>query len=84
MATIVPATTAPAQSIGQTTVNRMQDPRIPIGGVATATGTVAQGSQDLATGAGQVGATSPTATATQGTAAQATAYDPQLLIQTKT
>ena len=56
----------------------MQDPRIPIGGVATATGTVAQGSQDLATGAGQVGATSPTATATQGTVAQATAYDPRV------
>ena len=67
------ATTAPAQSIGQTTVNRMQDPRIPIGGVATATGTVAQGSQDLATGAGQVGATSPTATATQGAVQQAMA-----------
>ena len=64
-------------SIGQTTVNRMQGPALPIGGVATATGTVAQGSQDLATGAGQVGATSPTATATQGTAAQATAYDPR-------
>ena len=70
-------TTAPAQSIGQTTVNRMQDPRIPIGGVATATGTVAQTSQDLAAGAGQVGTTSPTATATQGTATQATAYDPR-------
>ena len=55
----------------------MQGPALPIGGVATATGTVAQGSQDLATGAGQVGATSPTATATQGTAAQATAYDPR-------
>ena len=64
-------------SIGQTTVNRMQGPALPIGGVATATGTVAQGSQDLATGAGQVGATSPTATATQGTATQATAYDPR-------
>jgi len=64
-------------SIGQTTVNRMQDPRIPVGGIATATGTVAQTSQDLAAGAGQVGATSPTATATQGTAAQATAYDPR-------
>ena len=80
--TTTPATTtAPAQSIGQTTVNRMQDPRIPIGGVATATGTVAQGSQDLAAGAGQVGATSPTATATQGTVAQATAYDPRNELQ---
>ena len=64
-------------SIGQTTVNRMQGPALPIGGVATATGTVAQTSQDLAAGAGQVGATSPTATATQGTVAQATAYDPR-------
>ena len=65
-------------SIGQTTVNRMQGPALPIGGVATATGTVAQTSQDLSTSAGQVGATSPTATATQGTAAQATAYDPRV------
>jgi len=64
-------------SIGQTTVNRMQGPALPVGGIATATGTVAQTSQDLAAGAGQVGATSPTATATQGTAAQATAYDPR-------
>jgi hypothetical protein len=64
-------------SIGQTTVNRMQGPALPVGGIATATGTVAQTSQDLAAGAGQVGATSPTATATQGTVAQATAYDPR-------
>jgi len=68
-------------SIGQTTVNRMQDPRIPIGGVATATGTVAQTSQDLATGAGQVGTTSPTATATQGAVQQAMA-DPRTDVST--
>ena len=64
-------------SIGQTTVNRMQGPALPVGGIATATGTVAQTSQDLAAGAGQVSTTSPTATATQGTVAQATAYDPR-------
>ena len=77
--TLVPATTAPApaQSIGQTTVNRMQGPALPIGGVASATGTVAQTSQDIGAGTGQVGAVSPTATATQGTAAQATANDPR-------
>ena len=68
-------------SIGQTTVNRMQGPALPIGGVATATGTVAQGSQDLATGAGQVGATSPTATATQGAVQQAIA-DPRTDVST--
>ena len=67
------------ESIGQTTVNRMQDPRLPVGGVATATGTVAQSSQDIAAGAGQVAAASPTATATQGTAAQATAFAPSTL-----
>ena len=72
--TLEPETPA---SIGQTTVNRMQGPALPVGGIATATGTVAQTSQDLAAGAGQVGATSPTATATQGTVAQATAYDPR-------
>ena len=60
-------------SIGQTTVNRMQGPALPVGGIATATGTVAQTSQDLAAGAGQVGATSPTATATQGAVQQAIA-----------
>ena len=38
-------------SIGQTTVNRMQGPALPVGGIATATGTVAQTSQDLAAGA---------------------------------
>jgi len=64
-------------SIGQTTVNRMQGPALPIGGVASATGTVAQTSQDIGAGTGQVGATSPTATATQGTAAQATVNDPR-------
>ena len=69
--TIVP------DSIGQTTVNRMQGPALPIGGVASATGTVAQTSQDIGAGTGQVGAVSPTATATQGTAAQATANDPR-------
>ena len=69
------------ESIGQTTVNRMQDPRLPVGGVATATGTVAQSSQDIAASAGQVGAASPTATATQGTAAQATA-DPRTDVST--
>jgi len=68
-------------TIGQTTVDRMQDPRLPAGGVATATGTVAQASQDIAAGAGQVGAASPTATATQGTAAQATA-DPRTDVST--
>jgi len=81
--TLVPATTAPApaQSIGQTTVNRMQGPALPIGGVATATGTVAQTSQDLAAGAGQVGAVSPTATATQGAVQQAMA-DPRTDVST--
>jgi len=81
--TLVPATTAPApaQSIGQTTVNRMQGPALPVGGVATATGTVAQTSQDLATGAGQVGTTSPTATATQGAVQQAMA-DPRTDVST--
>ena len=68
-------------TIGQTTVDRMQDPRLPAGGVATATGTVAQASQDIAAGAGQVGAASPTATATQGTTAQATA-DPRTDVST--
>ena len=68
-------------SIGQTTVNRMQGPALPIGGVATATGTVAQTSQDLATSAGQVGATSPTATATQGAVQQAMA-DPRTDVST--
>jgi len=68
-------------SIGQTTVNRMQGPALPIGGIATATGTVAQGSQDLATGAGQVGTTSPTATATQGAVQQAMA-DPRTDVST--
>ena len=69
------------ESIGQTTVNRMQDPRLPVAGVATATGTVAQASQDIAAGAGQVGAASPIATATQGTVAQATA-DPRTDVST--
>ena len=68
-------------SIGQTTVNRMQTPALPVGGVATATGTVAQTSQDLATSAGQVGATSPTATATQGAVQQAMA-DPRTDVST--
>ncbi len=71
---------APA-SIGQTTVNRMQGPALPVGGIATATGTVAQTSQDLAAGAGQVGATSPTATATQGAVQQAMA-DPRTDVST--
>jgi len=68
-------------SIGQTTVNRMQGPALPVGGIATATGTVAQTSQDLAADAGQVSSTSPTATATQGTVAQATA-DPRTDVST--
>ena len=71
---------APA-SIGQTTVNRMQGPALPVGGIATATGTVAQTSQDLAAGAGQVAATSPTATATQGAVQQAIA-DPRTEVST--
>jgi len=61
-------------TIGQTTVDRMQDPRLPVGGVATATGTVAQASQDIAAGAGQVGAADPRATAVSaGTGTGATA-----------
>jgi len=61
-------------TIGQTTVDRMQDPRLPAGGVATATGTVAQASQDIAAGAGQVGAADPRATAVSaGTGTGATA-----------
>ena len=73
--TIVP------DSIGQTTVNRMQGPALPIGGVASATGTVAQTSQDIGAGTGQVGAVSPTATATQGTATTASA-DPRTTVAT--
>jgi len=68
-------------SIGQTTVNRMQGPALPVGGIATATGTVAQPSQDLAAGAGQVSTTSPTATATQGAVQQAIA-DPRTEVST--
>ena len=68
-------------SIGQTTVNRMQGPALPIGGIATATGTVAQPSQDLAAGAGQVSTTSPAATATQGAVQQAIA-DPRTEVST--
>ena len=68
-------------SIGQTTVNRMQGPALPVGGIATATGTVAQTSQDLAAGAGQVSTTSPTATATQGAVQQAIA-DPRTEVST--
>ena len=68
-------------TIGQTTINRMQTPGLPTGGKATATGTVAQTSQDLAAGAGQVGATSPTATATQGAVQQAIA-DPRTEVST--
>ena len=71
---------APA-SIGQTTVNRMQGPALPVGGIATATGTVAQTSQDLAADAGQVSTTSPTATATQGAVQQAIA-DPRTEVST--
>lgn len=70
-------------TIGQTTINRMQTPGLPTGGKATATGTVAQTSQDLAAGAGQVGATSPTATATQGAVQQAIA-DPRTEVSTIT
>jgi len=73
--TIVP------DSIGQTTVNRMQGPALPIGGVASATGTVAQTSQDIGAGTGQVGAVSPTATATQVTATTASA-DPRTTVAT--
>ena len=63
-----------AITIGQTTVDRMQDPRLPAGGVATATGTVAQASQDIAAGAGQVSTADPRATAVSaGTGTGATA-----------
>ena len=63
-----------AITIGQTTVDRMQDPRLPAGGVATATGTVAQASQDIAAGAGQVSTADPRATAViAGTGTGATA-----------
>ena len=68
------AETGESSTIGQTTVDRMQDPALPVGGVATATGTVAKASQDIAAGAGQVSTADPRATAVSaGTGAGATA-----------
>ena len=68
------AATGESSTIGQTTVDRMQDPALPVGGVATATGTVAKASQDIAAGAGQVSTADPRATAVSaGTGTGATA-----------
>jgi hypothetical protein len=64
-------------TIGQTAINRMQTPGLPTGGKVTATGTVAQTAQDISSTAGQVAEVDPSTTATKGTAAQATAFDPR-------
>jgi len=69
------AEAAKANTIGQTTVNRMQAPALPTGAKVTATGTVAQASQDITAGTGGVGTFDaagnrigdPAATATTGT-----------------
>ena len=69
-------TTTAAKTIGQTTVDRMQAPALPTGGKVTATGTVAQTSEDIAAGSGAVGTFDaagnrigdPAATASEGVA----------------
>jgi len=69
-------TTTAAKTIGQTTVDRMQAPALPTGGKVTATGTVAQTSEDITAGSGAVGTFDaagnrigdPAATASEGVA----------------
>jgi len=63
--------------IKKDTIDRMKAPALPTAGAVTATGTVAQANQDVASTAGQVGATDPAGTVTKGTAAQAAAFDPR-------
>lgn len=72
---VVPAT---PQSIGQTTVDRMQGPALPVGGKMTAAGTVYDGTtQDVGSSAGQLGVTDPTAVAGQASVTDATFVDPR-------
>ncbi len=69
-------TTTAVNTIGQTTVDRMQAPALPTGGKVTATGIVAQTSEDIAAGSGAVGTFDaagnrigdPAATASEGVA----------------
>jgi len=69
-------TTTAVNTIGQTTVDRMQLPGLPTGGKVTATGTVAQASEDITAGSGAVGTFDaagnrigdPAATASEGVA----------------
>ena len=63
--------------IKKDTIDRMNAPALPTAGAVTATGTVAQTDQEIASTAGQVGAADPAGTVTEGTAAQATAFDPR-------
>jgi len=72
---VVPAT---PQSIGQTTVDRMQGPALPVGGKMTAAGTVYDGTtQDVGSSAGQLGVTDPAAVAGQASVTDATFVDPR-------
>ena len=69
-------TTTAVNTIGQTTVDRMQAPALPTGGKVTATGTVAQTKEDITAGSGAVGTFDaagnrigdPAATASEGVA----------------
>jgi len=72
--------TSTVPQIKKDTIDRMNAPALPTAGAVTATGTVAQTAQDVAYDAGQVGGmfqTDPAGTVTEGTAAQATAFDPR-------
>jgi len=72
---VVPAT---PQSIGQTTVDRMQGPALPVGGKMTAAGTLYEGTtQDVGSSAGQVSVTDPAAVAGQASVTEATFVDPR-------
>ena len=73
---VVPAT---PQSIGQTTVDRMQGPALPVGGKMTAAGTLYDGTtQDVGSSAGQVSVTDPAAVAGQASVTDATFADPRI------
>ena len=72
---VVPETPA---SIGQTTVDRMQGPALPVGGKMTAKGTLYDGTtQDVGSSAGQVSVTDPAATTAQASVTDATFVDPR-------